>query len=37
MSRNAYAGGGWREARQLSKELNALLREQRHAVESINQ
>ncbi|WP_143072698.1 MULTISPECIES: hypothetical protein [unclassified Variovorax] len=35
VSRNAYTGGAWREARQLTKEMNALLREQRDAVEAI--
>jgi len=35
VSRNAYTGGAWREARQLNKEMNALLREQRDAVEAL--
>lgn len=35
MSRNAYTGGAWREIRQLSKGLNALLRDQRDAMEAI--
>lgn len=35
VSRNAYTGGAWREARQLTKEMNALLREQRDAVEAL--
>jgi len=36
VSRNAYTGGAWREVRQLAKEMNALLREQRDAIESIS-
>ena len=35
VSRNAYTGGTWRELRQLAKETNALLRDQRQAVEAI--
>lgn len=35
MSRNAYTGGAWRELRELAKETNALLREQRDAVEAL--
>lgn len=35
MSRNAYTGGKWIEDRRLMKELNAMLREQKRAVESL--
>lgn len=31
-----FSGGTWRELRQLTKETNALLREQRQAVEAIS-
>lgn len=35
VSRNAYTGGKWIEDRRLMKELNAMLREQKRAVESL--
>lgn len=32
MSRNAYAGGHWKHMRELTRETNAILREQRRLV-----
>jgi hypothetical protein len=35
VSRNAFKGGGWRQARTLAKELSAVLRRQRTALRDL--